>query len=222
MTNNFKKSQLLIGVLYILIDYLTTDLTFVIFNLGSNVSTPATAFFHSAGIAIAFSLYFGPWIMLLLGVDTVFQTIQHGRPLWNIIILPIATIIWYGGAVVILNRSIKINTQLKRIKDVFSFLLVTAIGAIGIGFTMSLANVIFENGSFAFFFSYAFTWFIGDIVGIYSICPLLLLFIFPFLYDFWRGHIVVNINKTTLLENVSFITITTYITNNVYTSIQNN
>ena len=222
MTINFKKSQLLIGVLYIFIEYLTTDLTFVIFNLGSNVSTPATAFFHSAVIAIAFSLYFGPWIMLILGVETFFQTIQHGRPLWNIIILPIATIIWYGGAVVILNRSIKINTQLKRIRDVFSFLLVTAAGAIGIGLTMSFAKTIFENHPFSFFISYAFTWFIGDIIGIFSICPLLLIFIFPILGDLRKKRFQLQITKLKFLKIVSLFIIITIFTFVVYDSIQNN
>ena len=157
MTITIKKFQVILAVIYIFIDYLTTDLTFVIFNLQTNVSTPATVFFPSAGIAVAFSLYFEPWVILLLGIDTVFQTIQHGRPVWNIIILPLATIIWYGGAIVILDRSFKINTQLKGIKDVFPFLLVIAVSALGIGLTMSFANSVFEVGSFSSFFSYAFT-----------------------------------------------------------------
>ena len=215
-------SNILIGVIYVIIDYLTTDLTFVIFNLQTNVSTPATAFFPSAGIAIAFSLYTGSWIMLLLGIDTFFQTIQHGRPLWNIIILPLATIIWYGGAIEILKHSIKINPHFQKMKDIFSFLLVTAIGAIGLAVTMGLAMVVFENGSFQFFISFAFTWFIGDIVGIYSISPLLLLFIFPLLDDYWNKRFLVQLNKRKIVETFFLFSIITIFTIIVYGSIQNN
>ena len=194
----------------------------MIFNLQTNVSTPATVFFPSAGIAIAFSLYFEPWIILLLGIDTVFQTIQHGRPVWNIIILPLATIIWYGGAIVILDRSFKINTQLKGIKDVFPFLLVTAFSALGIGLTMSFANSIFETGSFSSFFSYTFSWFIGDIIGIYSICPLLLLFIFPILDDLWNRQFKIEITMIETIKITSLFIIITIFTFVVYDSIQNN
>ncbi len=141
-------------------------------------------FYPAPGLTIAFILYFGLWIIPLIPIDILFSTSIHGRPDYIVFFLSFFTLLGYGGAGIILTKVVKIRKEFKNLKVVLSFLFVTASASFFVSSGIAFTNVIFGSLEVSQITSFVISWFIGDIVGIYSFCPLLIVIIFPILKNF--------------------------------------
>ncbi len=188
-----------IALLYLITYRIVVDFTNSVMNITQGGNTPASLFFPAQAVTLAFLLYFGIWLIPFIPINILILTIEHNRPLYTIILLPLLDTIVYGGAAYVLIKKIKINTDFKNLKDAIYFLLITALGAIIVGSGLELANIYFNGAKFPDFLQYVTDWFLGDIAGIYSLTPLLMLIIFPFMRKIIFNRLYVEESLTKLL-----------------------
>ena len=187
----FYKNKILISLFYIGTYQIVANITGILMGIKTGGSTPATLFFPPPAITYAFMLYFGLYIIPLAPINVLILTILHHRPIYTIILLPLFTLIFYGGAGIVLKDYIKINIKFKRLQDSLYFLLITAIADLFLGFSFGLSRILFEDAALENLPFFTIDWFLGDIVGIYSLTPFLLIIIFPLI-----GKIIFNdLNK---------------------------
>ena len=168
-----------IVIIYLVIYRIISDFTTVFMEIPNGNNTPATIIFPALGITMAFLLYFGSWMIPFIPINAFILSMQHGRSVPSTLILSIATLVFYGGAGFILERVLHFNRDFKNLKDCINFLVVTAIASLCVGFSVGLCLILFGTGNPPDLIFFVITFFLGDIVGIYSLTPLLLIFNFP-------------------------------------------
>jgi signal transduction histidine kinase len=158
-------------------------------NIQSGGNTPATAFYPEHGVTIAFVLYFGLWIIPLIPINIIITLLKNNYNDYSLIVLPLVTIIGYGGACFLLKK-MNFDLQLRRFRDASQFLLITVLGSLFIAITFGYARIVLGHETITDFFKFIVTWFIGDMVGIYALTPLLLIIIFPFFNEYIKKELI--------------------------------
>jgi integral membrane sensor domain MASE1 len=179
-------------------------------DIKSGSDTTATLFFPAAGVTIAFLLYFGLWIIPLIPINIIFSALEFNRPFFVLLFAPLIITIGYGGTGYIL-KLLKFNNKLNSLKDSISFLGVTSGGALFVGYTYGLVLMYYQNWDIQKFILFGIDWGIGDLVGIHSITPFLLVILFPLISRITENNFdFKKINSDSLIKNLkafSFIII---------------
>lgn len=204
--NKILKNSIIV-IIYLVTYRIISDFTTVFMEIPNGNNTPATIFFPALGITMAFLLYFGSWMIPFIPINALILSIQHGRSLPSTLILSLATLVFYGGAGFILERVLHFNHEFKNLKDCIYFLIVTAIASLCTGFSVGLGIFLFGNGNPPDLIAFVITFFLGDIVGIYSLTPLLLLFIFPGVSKLLRNQQLLDNRK----QNIYYFLLITII-----------
>jgi signal transduction histidine kinase len=208
------RKKIIIGIIYLIIYRIIADSTFILMGIQIGGDTPATLFYPAVGVTIAFIMYFGMYIIPLTAIDIFISTIEHGRAWYIVLGLPIITLIVYGTVGLILKRYMKDNTNFKNLKDSIIFLVTTASGAFLVGLSFGLILSLYGTLEKANLLSFSINWFIGDIIGIYSMTPLLLIIIYPF-FD----NMISKKDFPAVLSSISKNTSVNFIIVSVFTSI---
>ena len=185
-SNNIKKypsqyilNHLLIALIYLLVYRIVADITTDVMNIKSGPSTVATLFFPAAGITIAFLLYFDIWLIPLIPINIIYETITKNRPEFVVLYLPLIITIGYGGCGIILKRILKIDPNFKTLRDGLYYIVVTISCSLFVGITYSFIRAINNPKTAPTLVSFGIDFFIGDIAGILSLTPFLTVILFP-------------------------------------------
>lgn len=173
--------RILIGVSYIILYEISSELINFIAGVKSGPQTVVTLFFPPIAITLAFLIYFGIWIIPLIPINMLLNTITRGRPEFVIVFYPLVNLLGYGLAGYLLNKPFKMDPGFKKLKDGISFISVTIISSLFVAYSYGFIRYIYTPDASPEFFKFSFDFFIGNIVAILTLTPLLTIVIFPFI-----------------------------------------
>jgi len=141
-----------------------------------------TAWYPATGLELALVLGLSPWYAVLVCfADALTGLIFYHQPIgsYGETIGSIALATWYGAAAYILRGPLRIDTGLRRGKDVVRYVTVT----MGAALCATLSGVLCLVGDRSIspnqFWSACVDWFIGDGIGLVALAPFLLIYVFP-------------------------------------------
>src|SRR3984957_1035826 len=141
-----------------------------------------TAWYPAAGLVFAVMLGVSPGYLpvVILG-DILASVIIYHQPIYSWSVIPAAVLgtSIYALAAYVLKHKIKIDRTLTQLSDVLRYLTVTLTAAIFA--TVAGVTCLAADGSIKWnqFWDSAIGWYIGDAVGLLSVAPFLLIYVFP-------------------------------------------
>ena len=143
-----------------------------------------TAWYPAVGLIFAVLLAISPRYMPLLALaDILASVVIYHQPLYRWSVIPAAVLgsSVYAAAAYLLRNRIKIDVTLRRLSDVARYLAVTMTAM----FFATLVGVVCLAADRTIgwnqFWSSAAGWYIGDAIGLLSVAPFLLIYIFPWI-----------------------------------------
>ena len=141
-----------------------------------------TAWYPANGLALAFLLDVSPWYALLVAFsDALAGAVIYHQPLLSFgeTLGAASLALWYGTAAAILRGPLKIDSSLRRGRDVARYILVVTAAAIlstatGVAFLAVDHTIRWHD-----YWLSAQNWFIGDEIGLLGLAPFLLTHILP-------------------------------------------
>ena len=143
-----------------------------------------TAWYPALGLIFAVMLGVSPGYLpvVILG-DILASLIIYHQPIYSWSVIPAAVLgtSIYAVAAYILKHKIKIDRTLTQLSDVLRYLAVTLTAAIFA--TVAGVTCLAADGSIKWnqFWDSAIGWYIGDAVGLLSVAPFLLIYVFPWI-----------------------------------------
>ncbi len=210
IVSNPNTNKIIIAISYLVSYRLLADSTLLLLGVNTGNNTVASLFFPAAGLTVAFILYFGIWIIPLIPINILYSSLIHGRSLWNVIFLPTIITIGYGSAGIILKKILHFDSNFRKLKDGISFLIVCTGAPLFIGFAFGLIRLYFVPHANPKFVHFSIDFFIGDVVGIFTFTPLLLVIIFPLIHsllikEYNKLDFIVALRKISLILLSIFI-----------------
>ena len=143
-----------------------------------------TAWYPALGLIFAVMLGVSPGYLpvVILG-DILASLIIYHQPIYSWSVIPAAVLgtSIYAVAAYILKHKIKFDRTLTQLSDVLRYLAVTLTAAIFA--TVAGVTCLAADGSIKWnqFWDSAIGWYIGDAVGLLSVAPFLLIYVFPWI-----------------------------------------
>jgi diguanylate cyclase (GGDEF)-like protein/PAS domain S-box-containing protein len=143
-----------------------------------------TAWYPAVGLVFAVMLGVSPGYLpvVILG-DILASLIIYHQPIYSWSVIPAAVLgaSIYAVAAYVLKHKIKIDRTLTQLSDVLRYLVVTLTAAIFA--TVAGVTCLAADGSIKWnqFWDSAIGWYIGDAVGLLSVAPFLLIYVFPWI-----------------------------------------
>jgi diguanylate cyclase (GGDEF)-like protein/PAS domain S-box-containing protein len=143
-----------------------------------------TAWYPAVGLVFAVMLGVSPGYLpvLILG-DILASLIIYHQPIYSWSVTPAAILgtSIYAVAAYVLKHKIKIDRALTQLSDVLRYLVVTLTAAVFA--TLAGVTCLAADGSIKWnqFWDSAIGWYIGDAVGLLSVAPFLLIYVFPWI-----------------------------------------
>ena len=141
-----------------------------------------TAWYPATGLVLALLLGVSPWYAILVGLtDAATGAILYHQPIlsYGETFGAAGVALWYGGAAYILRGPWRIDSRLRRGRDVVRYVFICMAAV----FCATLSGVLCLIGDHSIgpadFWSSAADWFIGDGIGLVGFAPFLLIHIFP-------------------------------------------
>jgi diguanylate cyclase (GGDEF)-like protein/PAS domain S-box-containing protein len=143
-----------------------------------------TAWYPAIGLVFATMLGVSPrYLPVLILGDILASLIIYRQPIYSWSVVPSASVgtSIYAVAAYVLQHKVKIDRTLSQLRDVLRYLTVTMTAAIFA--TVAGVACLAADGSIKRnqFWSSAIGWYIGDAVGLLSIAPFLLIYVFPWI-----------------------------------------
>jgi diguanylate cyclase (GGDEF)-like protein/PAS domain S-box-containing protein len=141
-----------------------------------------TAWYPAVGLVFAVMLGVSPGYLpvVILG-DILASLVIYHQPIYSWSVIPAAILgtSIYAVAAYVLKHKIKIDRTLSQLSDVLRYLAVTLTAAIFA--TVAGVTCLAADGSIKWnqFWDSAIGWYIGDAVGLLSVAPFLLIYVFP-------------------------------------------
>jgi len=141
-----------------------------------------TAWYPANGLALALLLDVSPWYAILFafadslaGVVIYHQPIlSYGETLGAVIVAVI-----YASAAIVLRGPLKIDSTLRRGRDVTLYVFVVTLAALAATATGVASLVVDHSIPWRDFWSSSVNWFIGDEIGLVGLAPFVLIHILP-------------------------------------------
>jgi diguanylate cyclase (GGDEF)-like protein/PAS domain S-box-containing protein len=141
-----------------------------------------TAWYPATGLILALMIGLSPrYVFLVWFADAFTGWLLYRQPLWSFgeTLGAAALAIWYGMAAYLLRGPLRIDSRLRRGRDMVLYICVTMAAALCA--TLSGVLCLIADHSIApnQFWSASVDWFIGDSIGLVGFAPFLLIHIFP-------------------------------------------
>jgi diguanylate cyclase (GGDEF)-like protein/PAS domain S-box-containing protein len=148
-----------------------------------------TAWYPVTGLILGLLLGVSPrYALLVCLADAFCGWLLYRQPLWTFgeTLGSCGVAVWYGAAAYVLRGPLRIDSRLRRGRDVVLYICVTMAAALCA--TLSGVLCLIADGSIspAQFWSASIDWFIGDCIGLLGFAPFLLIHIFPLVRG-WLG-----------------------------------
>ena len=143
-----------------------------------------TAWYPAVGLVFAVMLGVSPrYLPVLILSDILASLIIYHQSIysWSVVPSSILGTSIYAAAAYVLKHKVKIDLTLSQLSDVLRYLAVTMTAAIFA--TVAGVACLAADGSIKWnqFWDSAIGWYIGDAVGLFSIAPFLLIYVFPWI-----------------------------------------
>src|SRR6266403_983496 len=176
--------RVLVAIVFVALCVLL-DRSTVFFQMWTGVS----AWYPPSGLSLATLIGFGgsyiPLIMLG-GVISALTNYHQSLLSFNTIGANLAVSGGYWAAAYVLRRVLKIDWQLRSIRDVFRLLVVSVASSCAVAFAGVLMGVADHAIKPSEYLSASISWWVGDAVTLASLTPFLLVYVMPWLRRFCR------------------------------------
>src|SRR6267142_6107766 len=184
LQNSTRARRVCVAVVFVAL-YVVLDRSTVFFQMWTGVS----AWYPPSGLSLAMLIGFGgsyiPLIMLG-GVISALTNYHQSLLSFNTIGANLAVSGGYWAAAYVLRRVLKIDWQLRSIRDVFRLLVVSVASSCAVAFAGVLMGVADHAIKPSEYLSASITWWVGDAVTLASLTPFLLVYVMPWLLRFCR------------------------------------
>jgi len=184
LQNSTRARRACVAVVFVAL-YVLLDRSTVFFQMWTGVS----AWYPPSGLSLAMLIGFGgsyiPLIMLG-GVISALTNYHQSLLSFNTIGANLAVSGGYWAAAYVLRRVLKIDWQLRSIRDVFRLLVVSVASSCAVAFAGVLMGVADHAIKPSEYLSASITWWVGDAVTLASLTPFLLVYVMPWLLRFCR------------------------------------
>lgn len=149
------------------------------------------AWYPPAGITYALLLVFGvtfaPAVTIALLVSSIF-IYRMPQPAYLLVIWALILSVIYAGTAIFLRRIIRIDWQLRKLRDVTWFVLTAVIVSAILAVLSVSGSAGGSNIPRSELLRSIFDWWIGETVGVLTVTPFLLIFVMPGLKRFMGGQ----------------------------------
>ena len=179
---SYRLRRIGVGLVFAIL-YVALDRTTVFFQIWKGIS----AWYPPVGMALAMMFGLGWWFAPLtyLGGTLASLVNYHESPatltFW---LMNVVVVSGYGGAAFVLRRGLRVDPQLRSLRDVIRFVWVAFIASF---YVASLGTALFVRDNTIHpdeFLSATWTWWIGDATSLVCFAPLLIVHVVPRLRHF--------------------------------------
>ncbi len=149
------------------------------------------AWYPPDGLSLAFLLTFGLWFTPVFTLASLFSSLfvyHFSTPLGPILVWAVILSAIYGMDAVILRRRVRIDPELKALRDTLWLILTSAVAATILA--VISVSVLIQDGEIpaAVYFNAVAEWWIGEMTGIVVFTPFLLVHGMPWVRRFINGE----------------------------------
>jgi len=179
--------------------YIMTSIAFVLSDISidwlinNSISTNAGVpkiFFLPIGIRLAFILYFGKKYVPIVSIPPMIIGINHGQPIGFLIIYVINLMALSTFLFTVIDRETKKITSNGQSMNTVQLLIYLICAVLVYSFISGISLYFFGFIEVEQIIEASFQWYIGDMLGIFTVSPLCVYILFPLLYKEQRNQVV--------------------------------